>query len=320
MNQQKVCFYKLLRVPPTATSDEIKKAFLQRAHELHPDKHQGCKVKLAEFQSVNQAYETLKDDNRRRQYHQDHPHRYSNSAYTRSPNFNFNYRKVYATASPPPEWKQKVWDHKVHFDYHYGDGLLKETLERLLKEQEEKRKHNKAKYQYQSPLGHGFSFEQEDTTKNDKKQDPFFNANPYSKTAPQGPAAAGYGVNPDVERIIIDYEEADNLTGQGKMHVSRRERVVYDLEQKRMERRQRKQQETARNPFDPSFGAARQSSSTKMDAAHQARQEQYRQQQADFERRQYQHQQQLQRNFEFAGAGSTTASNNNNNKNDCVIL
>ncbi|HPX05881.1 MAG TPA: TerB family tellurite resistance protein [Tenuifilaceae bacterium] len=59
--------YKILEVEPTATDDEIKKAYRRMAIKYHPDKvtHLGDDIrKTAEekFQRVNQAYEKIKKE------------------------------------------------------------------------------------------------------------------------------------------------------------------------------------------------------------------------------------------------------------------
>lgn len=58
-------YYEILGVNKNASKDEIKKAFHKLAHKHHPDKNKGDDSK---FKEVNQAYQTLSDDQKRAQY------------------------------------------------------------------------------------------------------------------------------------------------------------------------------------------------------------------------------------------------------------
>lgn len=58
-------YYETLGVSKSASKDEIKKAFHKMAHKYHPDKNKGDDSK---FKEVNQAYQTLSDDQKRAQY------------------------------------------------------------------------------------------------------------------------------------------------------------------------------------------------------------------------------------------------------------
>jgi molecular chaperone DnaJ len=65
-------YYAILGVTRTANEDEIKRAYHKLARELHPDRHaatpDAMEANEERFKTVNRAYETLKDPERRRQY------------------------------------------------------------------------------------------------------------------------------------------------------------------------------------------------------------------------------------------------------------
>jgi molecular chaperone DnaJ len=60
-------YYEILGVSKSATADEIKRAYRKLAMEHHPDKHGGDDAK---FKEIGEAYETLKDDQKRAGYDQ----------------------------------------------------------------------------------------------------------------------------------------------------------------------------------------------------------------------------------------------------------
>jgi DnaJ-class molecular chaperone len=61
-------FYQRLGVAKTASQDDIKKAFRKLARKHHPDKNAGDKASEEKFKEINQAYETLSDPEKRKQY------------------------------------------------------------------------------------------------------------------------------------------------------------------------------------------------------------------------------------------------------------
>ena len=58
-------YYDILGVSKNPTQDEIKKAYRKKAHQYHPDKKNGDEAK---FKELNQAYQTLSNDSKRKQY------------------------------------------------------------------------------------------------------------------------------------------------------------------------------------------------------------------------------------------------------------
>jgi molecular chaperone DnaJ len=62
-------FYKTLNVPKGASQDEIKKAYFKLAKEYHPDVNKAPEAK-EKFATINEAYETLGDEGKRRVYDQ----------------------------------------------------------------------------------------------------------------------------------------------------------------------------------------------------------------------------------------------------------
>lgn len=61
-------YYKVLGVQKTATQDEIKKAYRKLAQKYHPDMNQNNKESEEKFKEISEAYEVLKDKERRSKY------------------------------------------------------------------------------------------------------------------------------------------------------------------------------------------------------------------------------------------------------------
>jgi curved DNA-binding protein len=61
-------YYKILGVPKSATTEEIKKAFRKLAVKYHPDKNAGNKESEEKFKEISEANEVLSDPEKRKKY------------------------------------------------------------------------------------------------------------------------------------------------------------------------------------------------------------------------------------------------------------
>jgi len=61
-------FYETLGVAKSASSDELKRAYRKLAMQHHPDRNSGDKGAEQKFKDINEAYDILKDDQKRAAY------------------------------------------------------------------------------------------------------------------------------------------------------------------------------------------------------------------------------------------------------------
>lgn len=62
--------YAVLGVSRSASADELKRAYRKLSKELHPDRNAGNKEKEQRYKEVNEAYEILSDEKKRKMYDQ----------------------------------------------------------------------------------------------------------------------------------------------------------------------------------------------------------------------------------------------------------
>ena len=60
-------YYEILGVPRSASSDEIRKAYRKLAKQYHPDVSKEKNAE-AKYKEINEAYEVLKDPDKRQKY------------------------------------------------------------------------------------------------------------------------------------------------------------------------------------------------------------------------------------------------------------
>src|SRR5213082_1072511 len=61
-------YYELLGIQRGADEAAIKAAYRRLAKECHPDRHNGCRDQEARFKAINEAYDILKDPQKRAAY------------------------------------------------------------------------------------------------------------------------------------------------------------------------------------------------------------------------------------------------------------
>ncbi|MDR1242212.1 MAG: DnaJ domain-containing protein [Deltaproteobacteria bacterium] len=80
-------YYKLLGIARNAAKDDIGKAYKKLAKKYHPDLNPGNKTAEAKFREINEAYEVLKDDEKRKLYDKLGPNWQHGQNFQRPPGF-----------------------------------------------------------------------------------------------------------------------------------------------------------------------------------------------------------------------------------------
>lgn len=80
-------YYYILGVKPTATLDEIKKAYRKLSLKFHPDKNDGDEFFTERFKDILEAYETLSDPSKKIRYDSNKSNNAGQSAHNSGTNF-----------------------------------------------------------------------------------------------------------------------------------------------------------------------------------------------------------------------------------------
>jgi curved DNA-binding protein len=92
-------YYEILGVKKDASQDDIQKAYRKLARKLHPDVNKAADAE-SKFKDIGEAYEVLKDEDKRKKYDQ----------------YGSAWKRAQQTGSPPPGWEG------IHFDFGQGGG------------------------------------------------------------------------------------------------------------------------------------------------------------------------------------------------------
>ncbi len=97
-------YYKILGISRTATQKEIQAAYRKLARKMHPDVNKEADAEKR-FKAINEAYEVLKDPEKRKQYDQ----------------LGANWREGESYA-PPPGWENVVFHFGDENDFDFAGG------------------------------------------------------------------------------------------------------------------------------------------------------------------------------------------------------
>ena len=100
-------YFKILGISSNATDEEIKRAYRKLARKLHPDLHPRDEWAESEFKEINEAYEILSDEDKKKAYEQFHNYWFKNR-YGKSRDF-------------PRENNYQSFDEYLNFDDFWSD-------------------------------------------------------------------------------------------------------------------------------------------------------------------------------------------------------
>lgn len=95
-------YYEILGVNKNSSADEIKKSYRKLAMQYHPDRNPGDKQAEAKFKEATEAYETLKDDQKRSAYDRYGHQAFENNGYGGGGGYNsagFDFNDIFSSFS-----------------------------------------------------------------------------------------------------------------------------------------------------------------------------------------------------------------------------
>ena len=210
-------YYAILEVDPTADGGAIKKAYRRLALRWHPDKHWGDGDKeeaTSRFTRINEAFETLGDEERRREYDADLLLSRQKNARGRGdgggpPNQQRRQQQQYDTYYQQPQWQQP--QRQQQYDTYYQqqpqyqrDGGGPEYYE----------------YRYQEPPAYESTYYSYTT----HSSHPHPHRDPYEQFHSAFSRAFGYDDDDDDDDDDDYYDEYARFFGTGREGFQRRRR------------------------------------------------------------------------------------------------
>jgi DnaJ-class molecular chaperone len=121
-------YYKILEVSEDSLLDDIKKSYRLLCMKWHPDRNKEPQAE-AKFKTINEAYETLGDEEKRKQYD------ISRRAPPVLPQVHMYQTHVYQTHSQQPARTTGFSFYNEAHRNGFGQGMDQETLRRMVHQQ-----------------------------------------------------------------------------------------------------------------------------------------------------------------------------------------
>lgn len=105
-------YYQILEVPRSATEKEIKTSYRKLARQFHPDANKGNKASEEKFKEIAEAYEVLKDPEKRKRYDQLGSNWKQGEQFRPPPdfsNFNFDFGDLAGKGSPFSDFFEAIF-------------------------------------------------------------------------------------------------------------------------------------------------------------------------------------------------------------------
>ena len=106
-------YYKTLGLQKGASAEEIKKAYRKLAFEFHPDRNSGNAEAEKRFKEINEAYDVLSDEKKRREYDM-----FGSSSYSSQAQHTY-YQSENTYSDPFAQW----WNENSSANEYYNESF-----------------------------------------------------------------------------------------------------------------------------------------------------------------------------------------------------